>query len=223
MQGNPLTSHEHDYHSMKQEILVLKWAIAKQFEGYLIWKPFVVRTNNNPLTYIMMTPNLDATKHCWMESLARFVFSIEYQKGCDNAAADALSQVTSRLDVETVKSTLDGVTVGTTERADANDPAVTKADEKINKPIQETVISAHAARVDLHVTDWVTAQWDNPILKTPMKWISGQKVQDLKHLLGDNANTVEGKTVLQERKKLMLHQGALYHHNTSAGDFEGVL
>ena len=33
-----LTTHEHNYHSMKQEFLVLKWAIAKQFWEYLLWK-----------------------------------------------------------------------------------------------------------------------------------------------------------------------------------------
>ena len=58
-----LTTHEHNYHSTNQEFLVLKWVIAKQFQDYLLWKPFIVRTDNNPLTYIMTTPNLDATQH----------------------------------------------------------------------------------------------------------------------------------------------------------------
>ena len=48
--------------------------------------------------------------------------------------------------------------MGTTERADAHDLAVAKADEEIHKPFQETAILAQAAHVDLHVTDWVTAQ-----------------------------------------------------------------
>ena len=86
----------------------------------------------------MTTPNLDATQHQWVDLLARFMFSIEYQKGWDNMAADALSQVTLKLDAKTVKSILDGVTVGTTERADAQDLAVAKADEDIHKPVQET-------------------------------------------------------------------------------------
>ena len=59
-----LTTHEHNYHSMKQEFLVLKWVIAEQFQEYLLLKPFIVRTDNNLLTYIMTTPNLDATWHC---------------------------------------------------------------------------------------------------------------------------------------------------------------
>ena len=68
------------------------------------------------------------------------MFSIKYQKGHDNAAADVLSCVTSKLNAETVKSILDGVAMGTTIRADAHDPTVAKADEKIHKLFQETVI-----------------------------------------------------------------------------------
>ena len=73
---------------MEQEFLALQWAIAGQFQEYLLWKLFFVRTNNNPLTYIMTTPNLDATQHWWVESLAKFTFRR------DNAATAALSQVT---------------------------------------------------------------------------------------------------------------------------------
>ena len=95
-----LTIHEHNYHSTKQEFLALKWAIAEQFQEYLHWNPFVVKTDNNPLTYILTTPNLDTTQHCWMESLAGFTFSMKYQKGRDNAVADALSHVASKLNAE---------------------------------------------------------------------------------------------------------------------------
>ena len=59
-----LTTHEKNYHSMKLEFLVLKWAIMEHFKEYLLYQPFLVKTNNNPLTYIMSTPNLDATEHC---------------------------------------------------------------------------------------------------------------------------------------------------------------
>ena len=83
--------------------------------------------------------------------------------------------------------------MGTMERADAQDLVVAKADEEIHKPVQETVILAQAAHVHLHMTDWVTAQQEDPILMTAIEWISGLKVQDLKHLLGDDANTEEAK------------------------------
>ena len=45
---------------------------------------------------------------------------------------DALSHITSKLNTETVKSILDGVTVGTAGRADAYDPMVAEADEVIH-------------------------------------------------------------------------------------------
>ena len=88
-----------------------------------------------------------------------------------------------------MKSILDGVTVGTTERADTHDPVVAKADEEIHKQVQETAILARATQthVDLHVTDCVTTQWEDPILKIAIEWISNRKVQDLKHLLRDDA------------------------------------
>ena len=70
------------------------------------------------------------------------MFSIEYQKGCDNVAADALSHITLKLNTETMKSILDGAAMGTTKRADAHDLVVAKADEDIHKTFKETVILA---------------------------------------------------------------------------------
>ena len=130
------------------------------------------------------------------------MFGIEYQKWCDNVATDALSQVTSKLDAETMKSILDGVTMRIMDRADTHDPVVAKANEEIHEPVQEAVILAQAACIDLHVTDWVTIKQEDLILKTMIEWISGQKVQDPKHLLGGDADMKEGKTILQEQKKL---------------------
>ena len=73
------------------------------------------------------------------------------------------------------------------------------------------------------MTDWVTTQQEDQILKTVIEWISNQKVQDLKYLLGDNAKPEEGKTIHQEQKKLMLYQGGLYHCHTPSGKLEEVL
>ena len=51
------------------------------FKEYLLYQPFLVKTDNIPLTYIMTTPNLDATGHQWDGTLAKFNFQLEYQKG----------------------------------------------------------------------------------------------------------------------------------------------
>ena len=58
-----LTTHEKNYHSTKIEFLALKWALMEHFKEYLLYQPFLVKTDNNPLTYIMTTRNLDATGH----------------------------------------------------------------------------------------------------------------------------------------------------------------
>ena len=86
-----LTTHDKNYHSTKLEFPALKWAVTEHFKEYLLYQPFLVKTDNNPLTYIMTTPNLDATSHQWVGALAKFNFWLEYQKGQDNAVADALS------------------------------------------------------------------------------------------------------------------------------------
>ena len=86
-----LTPMEKNYRSLKLEFLTLKWSMIEHFKEYLVYAPFVVRTDNNPLTYVLTTPNLDATGHRWVGALASFEFSLEYQKGMDNGAADTLS------------------------------------------------------------------------------------------------------------------------------------
>ena len=76
--------------------------------------------------------------------------------------------------------------------------------------------------VNLPVTDWVATQWEDPVFKAVINWVFNQKVQNLKHLFGDDANTEEGEAILSEWKKLMLHQGGLYHHDMLAGKLEEV-
>ena len=58
-----LTPAEKNYHSSKLEFLMLKWSMMEHFKEYLAYAPFMVRTDNNPLTYILTTPNLDPTGH----------------------------------------------------------------------------------------------------------------------------------------------------------------
>ena len=86
-----LTSHKKNYHSTKLEFLALKWVFTEHFKEYLPYQPFLVRMDNNPLTYIMSTPNLDTMGHQWVGALAQFNFELEYQKGSDNTVADLLS------------------------------------------------------------------------------------------------------------------------------------
>ena len=93
---------EQRYHSNKQESLALKWAVTEQFHEYLSpygknRNEFVVRTDNNPLTYIFSTANLDAAGQRWVAHLTSYNFALEYQKGKDNTVADFLICMGDRL------------------------------------------------------------------------------------------------------------------------------
>ena len=149
-----LTSHE-NYHSTKLKFLALKWAVTEHFKKYLPYQSFLVRMGNNPLTHIMSTPNPDAMGHWWVGGLAQFNFELEYQQGCDNTVADALSWVTTWLDMETVKSILHGVTLGTAHWAEVHDPAMVVGNQCLE---QEVCVAAGHAFVEMHVTDWAEAQ-----------------------------------------------------------------
>ena len=69
---------EKKYHSSKLKFLPLKWAVTDQFKEYLQYKPFTICTDNNPLTYVMTTPNLDAIGHWWVAALTRYNTTIQY-------------------------------------------------------------------------------------------------------------------------------------------------
>ena len=108
--GQGLKGGELKYHSSKLEFLALKWAITNQFKEYLQNQPFQVKTNINPLTYVMTMPNLDAVRHRWVAAMAGYNFDIEYIHGTDNKVADALCWVGGCLDKDTVKELLSHAT-----------------------------------------------------------------------------------------------------------------
>ena len=83
---------EVNYHSTKLEFLAMKWSI-KHFQTYLLGCSFKVHIDNNPLTYFLTSPNMDAMKQRWINELVKYNFSLEYQKGKNNTVADALSRI----------------------------------------------------------------------------------------------------------------------------------
>ena len=85
----------------------------EHFKEYLAYAPFVVLT----------TPNLDATRHRWVGMLSSFEFTLEYQKGADNGAADALSWVPIHHNCKMVCSLMKGAIVGAVDQneVDANE------------------------------------------------------------------------------------------------------
>ena len=87
---------EVNYHSTKVEFLAMKWSI-EDFQIYLLGCCFKVQTDNNPLMYFLTSPNMDATKQRWINKLAKYNFSLKYQKGKNNIMADALRRTSKEL------------------------------------------------------------------------------------------------------------------------------
>ena len=215
-----LTTHEKNYHSTKLEFLALKWAVMEHFKEYLLYQPFLVRTNNNLLTYIMSTPNLDFTGHCWVSALAKYNFRLEYQKGQDNAAADALSRVTTCLEPEAVQTILDGAAVGVLQRAERENPAVIENDQQLE---QEVHVTAGQVQVEMHDTDWAAAQKEDPELNAVLHWLETRKKADLKILLGECIMSEDGWMVWRNHQNFTSLQGTLYLRSIPKGEDEDLL
>ena len=107
----------------------------EHFKECLLYQPFLKKTENNPLTYIMTAPKLDATGHQWVGALAKFNFQLEYQKGQDNTVADVLSQITTHLGLEAVQAILDGPTLCASQRPEGEDPAMIEGDQEKEKEV----------------------------------------------------------------------------------------
>ena len=178
-----MTETEQRYHSNKQEFLALKWAVTEQFHEYLSpygknRNEFVVWTDNNPLTYIFSSANLDAVGQRWVAQLASYNFVLEYQKGKDNTVADFLSRLDdclstgevqdylNKIPYPGVKAVLDNAITPLTDRAEQG----VRPNPNNQKASQEVTIGARPARLaTTNITDWKLEQQEDPVLYQVVK------------------------------------------------------
>ena len=217
-----LTPSEKNYHSSKLEFLMLKWNVMEHFKEYLTYLPFVVRTDNNLLTYMLMMPNLDATRYRWVGALASFQFKLEYQKGTNYGATDALSH-----SQETIQSLLEGAIVGAADRGEVR--VCEELLEEHEHLSQEVRVQA-AKLAPMHIVDWEEAQEGYTALVTCHKWLHLRKDmllprQDafLKECLEVEVGTEQGKMFFRIHNSLILNKGLMYVSTTPKGETEGVL
>ena len=119
-----------------------------------------------------------------------------------------------------MQSVLDGVTLGTTQRAEGDDPAVVKGNHSIEK---EVCATAGQVLVEMHVTNWATAQREDPELDTVLHWLEAKKKIDLRTLLGEHASSEEGQMVWRNHQNFTVLPDALYLHSTPKGENEDLL
>ena len=169
-----LKGGEAKYHLSKVEFLALKWAITEQFREYLQYRPFTVLTDNNPLTSVLKTPNLDALGQRWVTALAGYNMTIRYLKGSDNKMADALSRIKTRLDLDTVTGLLNHTKAGAPAWAKTNEIRIIEEEERADQEvILRTIQLAHQDKKfrNLRTEDWHQAQLMDPVIPHVLDWL----------------------------------------------------
>ena len=214
---------EQRYHSSKQEFLALKWATTEQIHEYLSpygknRNEFVVRTDNNPLTYIFSSANQDAAGQRWVARPASYNFSLEYQKGKDNTAADFLSRMNERLPDEEVQEYLNQIRHPGVKAV--LEYAITPIEECAKQGVrltpdhqecsQEVTIGARPARLaTTNVTDWKQEQKEDPILYQVAKHLRAPRDTFRTALLKvlDKKATA---TYIKAKEQLLIKNGLLF-------------
>ena len=114
--------------------------------------------------------------------------------------ADVLSGITTRLGLEAMQTVLDGATLGTSQRAEGEDPAVIKGDQEKEKEVQ---IAAGQVLVGL-------------------QWLESKKKTDPRTLLGEHTSSEEGQMVWRNHQNFTTLQGTLYLCSMPKGENEDL-
>ena len=214
---------EQRYHFNKQEFLALKWVVTEQFHEYLSpygknRNEFVVCTDNNPLTYIFSSANLDAAGQHWVAHLTSYNFSPEYQKGKDNTVANFLSWMNKHLPEEEVQEYLNKILYPGVKAVLNN--AITPIEECAEQGVrltpdcqevcQEETVGARPVRLaTTNVTDWKQEQKEDPVLYQVVKHlrVPCKMFKAALHKVLDKKATA---AYVKVKEQLLIKNGLLY-------------
>ena len=103
-----------------------------------------------------------------------------------------------------MQAILDGATLGTSQRAEGEDPAMIKDSQEKEK---EEWVTAGQVLVEMHVTNLVTAQKVDPKLDAVLQWLESKKKTNLRTLLGEHTSSEEGWMVWRNCQNFTTLQG----------------
>ena len=172
--------------------------------------------DNNPLTYILTTPNLVVLGHHWVAALAGYNMKLEYLKGSNKKVADALSRVsTQKLDEETITELLNYARNGSTPQAETANIHVIEEGECVDQEVivwYTQIVKQHRNFRNLANQDWVRAQSGNPIIPQVIKWIQRPREdrRKLEEYLAGVASDYEKHFYAAWQKEFTLQNNLLY-------------
>ena len=88
-----------------------------------------------------------------------------------------------------MQAILDGATLGTSQRAEGEDPAMIEGSQEKEKEVQ---VAAGQILVEMHVIYWAPAQKEDPKLNAVLQWLESKEKTVLRTLLREHASSEEG-------------------------------
>ena len=94
---------------------------------------------------------------------------------------------------------------------------------KGNQEKEKEVLTAGLVLVEMHVSDWATAQKEDPELDAVLQWLEAKKKTNLRTLLGEQASSEEGQIIWRNCQNFTVLQGTLYLCSMPKGENEDLL
>ena len=160
--------------------MALKWAVSEKFHDYLYGTKFEAVTDNNPLTYILMTAKLDATGQRWIVALSKYNFDIKYRSGKKNAVVKA-SLESERRGWSIIKAVCQTVLVETEQCPLIESVALTTQHIDSQEDVSECILLATA----LTDQDWRMAQQQDPTIKLAIQYVNSGARKPVAQVLAD--------------------------------------
>lgn len=202
----------------------MKWAVTDKFHDFLYGNKVHVRTDNNPLTYVLTTAKLDATGHRWLAALANYDITLTYRSGKMNIDADALSR---RPPSETqppedkecpVDAEVFQAVVGYALTVDIDkNPYSEMVNGGVGDPVngdEATPLEVPHVKIPGTPPNWAEEQRKDPAISRVMSCVEKGCCPPVKSRKGES---VEAQLLFREWDKLVVRDGILYRRRIDKG------